>query len=159
MLGHARAGRGDQQRRQRTDVEGAGTVAAGTDDVHHVTTCIDVRSRGAHDFGEAGDFASPSGKGAIGTVDGRRVALGNAMLMGELNIATRDLDGAAEAARQNGATAIYVAVDGRAAGMIAIADPIKPSAQAALQKLREDGLRVEQDRAGPGWSRKRACRP
>jgi Cu+-exporting ATPase len=94
------------------------------------------------ELGEAGDFASPSGKGATGTVDGRRVALGNAMLMGELNIATRDLDGAAEAARQNGATAIYVAVDGRAAGMIAIADPIKPSAKAALQKLREDGLRI-----------------
>ena len=83
-------------------------------------------------LGEVGDFASPSGKGATGTVDGKKVALGNAMLMGELNIVTRDLDAAAEAARKNGATAIYVAVDGRAAGVIAIADPIKPSAQAAL---------------------------
>ena len=57
------------------------------------------------------------------------VALGNAMLMSELKIATADLDGAAETARQDGATAIFVAVAGRAAGMIAIADPIKPSAQ------------------------------
>ena len=92
--------------------------------------------------GEAGDFASPSGKGATGTVDGRKIALGNAMLMGELGISTGDVDAAAEAARQDGATAIYVAVDGRAAGIIAIADPVKVSAPAALAKLREDGLRV-----------------
>ncbi len=58
-------------------------------------------------LGEVGDFASPSGKGATGTVDGRAIALGNAMLMAELNVATGDLDGAAEAARQDGATAIY----------------------------------------------------
>jgi Cu+-exporting ATPase len=93
-------------------------------------------------LGDAGDFASPSGKGATGTVDGRKIALGNAMLMGELKIVTGDIDVAAETARQDGATAIYVAIDGRAAGIIAIADPIKPSAQRALQKLREDGLRV-----------------
>jgi len=93
-------------------------------------------------LGEVCDFASPSGKGATGTVDGWKVALGNAMLMGELNIVTRDLEAAAEAARKNGATAIYVAVDGRAVGVLAIADPVKPSAQAALQALREDGLRI-----------------
>ncbi len=93
-------------------------------------------------LGEVGDFASPSGKGATGTVDGKKVALGNAMLMGELNVVTQELDAAAEAARENGATAIYVAVDGRAAGVLAIADPVKPSAQAALQALREDGLRI-----------------
>jgi len=92
--------------------------------------------------GEVGDFASPAGKGATGIVDGKAVALGNAMLMTELRIATPDPDGAAEAARRDGATAIYVAVDGRAAGVIAIADPVKPSAQAALQALRGDGLRV-----------------
>jgi Cu+-exporting ATPase len=100
-----------------------------------------ARERGVQP-GEAGDFASPSGKGATGTVDGRSIALGNAMLMGELKIATQDLDAAAEAARQDGATAIYVAIDGRAAGIIAIADPVKASAQGALQKLRADGLRV-----------------
>jgi Cu+-exporting ATPase len=92
--------------------------------------------------GDAADFASPSGKGATGTVDGRKVALGNAMLMGELGISTGDVDAAAEVARQDGATAIYVAVDGRAAGIIAIADPVKASAKGALAKLREDGLRV-----------------
>jgi P-type Cu+ transporter len=91
---------------------------------------------------EVGGFASPSGKGATGTIEGKQVALGNAMLMGELKIATGALDAAAETARQDGATAIYVAVDGRAAGVIAIADPIKPSARDALAALRGDGLRV-----------------
>jgi P-type Cu+ transporter len=93
-------------------------------------------------LGEVGDFASLSGKGVTGTVDGKAIALGNAMLIDELKIITRDLDAAAEAARQKGATAIYVAIDGRAAGVIAIADPIKPSAPAALQALRQDGLRI-----------------
>jgi Cu+-exporting ATPase len=59
-----------------------------------------------------------------------------------LNIATQTLDADAERARENGATAIYVAIDGRAAGVIAIADPIKPSAQAALRTLRNSGLRI-----------------
>src|SRR6266404_3253075 len=94
------------------------------------------------DLEETTDFVSRAGKGAIGRVDGKLVALGNATLMNELNLATRDLDGAAETAGQNGATAIYVAIDGRMAGVIAIADPIKPSAQLALAALREDGLRI-----------------
>jgi P-type Cu+ transporter len=91
---------------------------------------------------EAAGFASPSGKGALGTVDGKRVALGNAMLMREANIATSVLDAAAEAARRDGATAIYVAINGRAAGVIAIADPVKPSAKAATAALRAAGLRI-----------------
>jgi P-type Cu+ transporter len=100
-----------------------------------------AKDRGLN-LGEVSDFASPSGKGATGTVDGRRIALGNAMLMRELNIATQDLDSAAEAARRNGATAIYVTIGGRAVGVVAIADPVKPSAHGALQALRDDGLRI-----------------
>ncbi|MGY3586147.1 Cu+-exporting ATPase [Bradyrhizobium sp. USDA 4341] len=92
--------------------------------------------------GAVSNFASPSGKGATGTVEGRKVALGNAVLMGELKIATSVLDQAAEAARWDGATAIYVAVDGRVAGVIAIADPVKTSAANALQALRAEGLRI-----------------
>jgi Cu+-exporting ATPase len=87
-------------------------------------------------------FAAHPGKGATADVGGRAVALGNAALMSELNIATSDLDAAAEAARANGATAIFVARDGRAAGVIAIADPIKASAKSALAALRADGLRI-----------------
>jgi len=91
---------------------------------------------------EAAGFASASGKGVWGTVDGKRVAFGNAMLMREANIATSLLDAAAEAARRDGATAIYVAIDGHAAGVIAIADPLKPSAKAATAALRAAGLRI-----------------
>jgi P-type Cu+ transporter len=87
-------------------------------------------------------FASPAGKGATGTIGGRQVALGNSALMSELKVATSVLDQAAETARQDGATAIYIAVDGRIAGVIVIADPVKPSAVTALQALRADGLRI-----------------
>lgn len=103
---------------------------------------LDAAQQRALALSDAGDFDSPSGKGATATVDGKSVALGNAMLMRELNVATEALDGAAERARQDGATAITVAIDGRAAGVIAIADPIKSSAQAALRALRKDGLRI-----------------
>lgn len=91
---------------------------------------------------DTSDFASPSGKGASGVVNGKRVALGNAMLMSELKVDTTRSDGVAELARQNGATAIFVAIDGSVAGVMAIADPVKPSAQDALKKLRADGLRI-----------------
>src|SRR5262249_34282324 len=84
---------------------------------------------------------SPAGKGAVGMVDGRRVALGNAKFLTELGIATGALDREAERLRRDGATAIYVAIDGLAAGVIAIADPIKETAPAALDALRRDGLR------------------
>jgi Cu+-exporting ATPase len=100
-----------------------------------------ARERGL-DLGEVSGFASPSGKGVTANVDGKAIALGNAMLMSELKVATANLDSAAEAARHDGATAIYVAVDGRAAGVIVIADPVKASARDALQALRADGLRI-----------------
>jgi P-type Cu+ transporter len=87
-------------------------------------------------------FNAHPGKGVTGNVKGRAVALGNAGLMSELSIATSELDAAAEAARANGATAIFVACDGRATGVIAIADPIKASAKPALAALRADGLRI-----------------
>jgi P-type Cu+ transporter len=93
-------------------------------------------------MGEVRDFASAAGKGASGMVDGKAVALGNALLMSERNIVTRDLDSAAEMARQDGATAIFISVAGRAGGVITIADPVKPSTKTALQALRQDGLRI-----------------
>jgi len=91
---------------------------------------------------DVADFASPSGKGASGVIDGQRVALGNAMLMSEIGIDTSRCDDIAEAARQQGATAIFVAIDDAVAGVMAIADPVKPSAKQALDKLRAEGLRV-----------------
>lgn len=87
-------------------------------------------------------FDSPAGKGAVGVVDGRRVVLGNAAFLSELGISTTALDAEAERLRRDGATAIYVALDGKLAGVIAIADPVKETTPAALKALRADGLRV-----------------
>jgi Cu+-exporting ATPase len=91
---------------------------------------------------DAADFDSPSGKGAIATVEGRVVALGNARLMADLKADTRELDAIADQQREQGATAIYVVADRKPAGVIAIADPVKPSARAALDGLRASGLRI-----------------
>jgi Cu+-exporting ATPase len=87
-------------------------------------------------------FDSPTGKGAIGVADGRRIALGNTAFFAELNISTAGLNGQADELRRDGATAIYVAIDGKAAGVIAIADPIKPTTPEALNALAAEGLRV-----------------
>ena len=91
---------------------------------------------------DASNFEGFAGKGATGVIDGKTIALGNAALMRDLHIDTSALDAAAEASRRDGATAIYMAIDGRVAGLIAIADPVKSSAKAALQALRADGLRI-----------------
>ena len=91
---------------------------------------------------DVSDFASPAGKGATATVEGHKISIGNDMLMRESNIDIAPLKSEADSQRRNGATAIYVAVDGRAAGVIAIADPVKKSAQPALKELRARGLRI-----------------
>jgi Cu+-exporting ATPase len=87
-------------------------------------------------------FDSPTGKGAIGMVERRRIALGNVRFLAELGIATTPLDDRAEALRHDGATAIFVAVDGKVAGVIAIADPVKPSTAEALRALQMEHIRV-----------------
>ena len=87
-------------------------------------------------------FDSPSGKGAIGLVERKRVVLGNAAFFAELKISTAGLNGQAEELRHDGATAIFVAIDGKAAGVIAIADPVKTTTPAALEALREDSIEI-----------------
>jgi Cu+-exporting ATPase len=87
-------------------------------------------------------FDSPAGKGVIGTVEGKRLALGNARFLDELNINTSALAGEAERLRGDGATAIFLAVDGTAAGVIAIADPVKATTPDALKALAAEGIRV-----------------
>jgi len=91
---------------------------------------------------EASAFTSVTGKGVTGTVAGRLVALGNAKLMAELGIDLAALSAPAEELRADGATALYLAVDGRAGGVVAVADPIKHSTPDALAALREDGIRI-----------------
>ncbi len=88
------------------------------------------------------DFESPVGKGVTGTVSGRRLIIGNRVIMADAKINTTALDADAEAFRTDGATAIFVAIDGKAAGIIAIADPIKSTSQAAVKALKAAGIRV-----------------
>jgi P-type Cu+ transporter len=87
-------------------------------------------------------FDSPAGMGAIGMVERKRVVLGNAKFLAELGIATDALASDAERLRRDGATAIFVAIDGELAGVIAIADPVKATTPAVLDALRRDGLRI-----------------
>jgi Cu+-exporting ATPase len=89
-----------------------------------------------------GRFDSPSGKGAMADVDGRKIVLGNAAFLLELGIDTSALAGRADALRRNGASAIFCAIDGKPAGIFAIADPVKPSTGPALEALRKDGVRI-----------------
>jgi Cu+-exporting ATPase len=87
-------------------------------------------------------FDAPAGKGAIGMVERKRVVIGNAKFLAELNIATGPLEADAERLRADGATAIFAAIDGKAAGVIAIADPVKATTLAALAALAKDGVRI-----------------
>ena len=91
---------------------------------------------------EPTDFTSVTGKGVTGKIDGRPVALGNAKLMADLGIKFDDLDRKAEELRSDGATALFLAIDHKPGGVIAIADPIKATTQAALDTLRNDGIRI-----------------
>ncbi len=88
------------------------------------------------------DFDAPTGKGAVGNVGGRRVLIGNAAFLAEDGVNSTSLSSAAEALRKEGATAIFVAVDGRLAGTIGIADPVKPTSAEVLAALRKEGVRV-----------------
>jgi Cu+-exporting ATPase len=88
------------------------------------------------------DFDSPTGKGVVGTVAGRKIALGHVGFLGELGISAAALEAPAERQRQDGATVIYLAVDGQVGGLLAIADPVKPSTPEALGALTAQGVRV-----------------
>jgi Cu+-exporting ATPase len=90
----------------------------------------------------ASDFDSPAGKGVTGTVEGKKIALGNARFLSELNIDTSAVREEAERLRSDGATAVFLAVDGKTAGVIAVADPIKQNTPEALRALAADGIRV-----------------
>ena len=88
------------------------------------------------------DFTSVTGKGVIGTIDGEKIAVGNTKLLKDMGVSSTNLEMRADELRREGATAMFVAVDGRPAGIIAVADPIKETTQAALASLRSDGIRI-----------------
>ncbi len=87
-------------------------------------------------------FEARPGRGITGHVGGRPVALGNRALLDEIGVAAGPLEDRAEALRAEGHTVMFVAVDGGAAGLVAVADPVKPSTEEALRLLKEDGVRV-----------------
>ncbi|MHB0671712.1 heavy metal translocating P-type ATPase [Roseomonas mucosa] len=93
-------------------------------------------------FGEPADFASVTGKGVTGTVGGRQVALGNARLMQELGVDLGGLAARADELRREGGTALFLALDGKPGGVIAVADPVKQSTPAALDSLRASGIHI-----------------
>ena len=88
---------------------------------------------------DAKDFASVTGKGVTGLIGGRRAALGNARLMADLGVALGELADRADELRQDGATALFLATDGKPGGIIAVADPIKQSTPARWMRSRATG--------------------
>ncbi|MGO8867196.1 MAG: heavy metal translocating P-type ATPase [Alphaproteobacteria bacterium] len=88
------------------------------------------------------DFRSLAGKGVVGTIGGRKVAAGSVALLRALSIAPRDLPLRAEVQRKEGQTVMMAAVDGEAAGLVAVADPIKETTSEAIEALKRDGVRV-----------------
>ncbi len=101
---------------------------------------------GAQDQGialpESTDFASVTGKGVTGQVDGRRVALGNAALLETVGADSSPLESQADQHRSEGEGVMFVAIDGKLAGIVVVADPIKDSAAEAVAELRQSGIHV-----------------
>jgi Cu+-exporting ATPase len=88
------------------------------------------------------NFTSVTGKGVTGTIAGRQVAVGNEALLKDRGVASADLEARAATLRKDGATALFVAVDDKPVGIIAVADPIKATTMAAIDALRKEGLRI-----------------
>jgi Cu+-exporting ATPase len=91
---------------------------------------------------DAVEFRSLAGKGVSARVDSHSVLIGNATLLGENGIDPGELGARAEELRRDGNTVMFVAIDGRAAGLVGVADPIKENAAEALSALRAEGVRI-----------------
>ena len=107
------------------------------------------------DLAPVADFDSPTGKGAYGTVEGKRIPLGNAKFLAEQGVDAAPLANAADRLREDGATAIFMGVDGQVAAIFAIADPVKPSTPEALAALKAQGIRVVM-LTGDNWTTAKA---
>jgi Cu+-exporting ATPase len=91
---------------------------------------------------ESSEFRSITGQGVAGVVDGRRLALGNQRLMDSMGLDLGELGARAESLRSDGETAMFLAVDDRVAGLLAVADPIKETTPLAIRRLHEEGIRI-----------------
>jgi Cu+-exporting ATPase len=102
--------------------------------------------RGAEERGlplsETREFSSITGKGVKGVIDGKRVALGNRSLMTDLGVEVERLAEQAEKLRSDGQTAMFVSIEGKVAGLVGVADPIKPSTPEAIRALHAEGIRI-----------------
>jgi Cu+-exporting ATPase len=91
---------------------------------------------------DARDFQSVTGKGIVGTVDGRKVALGNQKLLDDLKVSSKNLQARAEKLRQDGQTVMFVVIGDSVAGLLGVSDPIKQSTPEAIRMLHEDGIDI-----------------
>jgi len=122
-------------------LEAAAAVEAKSE--HPLAQAIVTAARGdGAEILVAGDFSSQTGLGVSGTVQGRNVVVGNADQLRRIGIDPTALDTSADRHRLGGAGVMFVAIGGRAAGMLAVADPIKSSAREAIETLRSEGLRI-----------------
>ncbi len=128
----------------RTDAEllrFAGTLERGSEHPLGTAVVAAAAERGIA-LGSSSEFDSITGKGIKGEVDGQTVLLGNARLLEDAGVEYATLKAEAESLRHEGQTVVLVAVDGEAAGLLGIADPIKQSAPEAVQRLRQEGVKV-----------------
>lgn len=103
-----------------------------------VTSALDKKLQ----LTEAKDFQSLNGKGVIGSINGRAVSLGNAMLLKHLKIDKGDLESKAEPLREKGHTVMFVTIDNKLAGLISVVDPIKSSTPEVIKKLKSEGIKI-----------------
>jgi Cu+-exporting ATPase len=119
----------------------AATLERGSEHPLAAAIVAGAQDRGV-ELGQTASFESLTGQGVTGEVDGRRVALGNARLLETLGVDPEPLAERAEVLRRDGQTVMFVAVDGEAAGLVAVADPIKETTPAAIEALHQEGVRI-----------------
>ena len=135
------AAAGTQENAENELLRLAASVELGSEHPLGAAVIDAAKSRGLA-LGAASEIQSHTGRGVSGTVDGRRILLGNDLWLEENGIPVNGLKQNAEELRRNGQTVIFVAVDGQLKGLIGIADPVKPSTAQALQDLKAAGLRL-----------------
>jgi heavy metal translocating P-type ATPase len=106
------------------------------------TAIVDAAKARKLELSEPSGFDAPAGRGVTGVVDGHKLTIGNAGFLDASGISTADLAKEADTLRKHGATVIFMGLDGKAAGLLAIADPVKPGALDAVKALQSEGVRV-----------------
>ena len=110
---------------------------------HPIARAIVEAARGQHlPLTNPANFNSPVGKGVTGSVDGRAILIGGSAIFLDQGLSTQALQQDADALRRNGSIVVFVAIDGALAGLIAIADPVKPNSQKAIEQLKALGIDI-----------------